>query len=120
MTVFSSNAPILITGAAGNLGTKLRQHWQATHRLRLVDVDSRGDASIVRADLSHWDEAWTARFRDVHTVVHLAGDPVAYRSWAELVAPNLDALANVFIAAAKAGVTRVIFASSNHVMGGLD
>ena len=36
--------------------------------------------------------------------------------WEELIAPNLDALSNVFHAAALAGVERVIFASSNHVM----
>src|SRR5581483_7452735 len=39
-------------------------------------------------------------------------------SWADLIGPNLDAMANVFHAAALAGVERIIFASSNHVMGG--
>jgi nucleoside-diphosphate-sugar epimerase len=50
--------------------------------------------------------------------VHLAGDPVAYHSWDELTGPNIDAVPNVFEAAARNGVRRLIFASSNHVMGG--
>jgi len=50
--------------------------------------------------------------------VHLAANPDSEASWDELVGPNLDALANVFNAAALAGVERIIFASSNHVMGG--
>ena len=34
----------------------------------------------------------------------------------DLIQPNLDAMANVFNAAALAGVDRIVFASSNHVM----
>jgi len=51
-------------------------------------------------------------------VVHLAGNPIAYHPWPELVGPNIDAVLNVFEAAARGGVGRVVFASSNHVMGG--
>jgi nucleoside-diphosphate-sugar epimerase len=109
---------ILITGAAGNLGGKLRQHWQPTYDLRLLDIDSRGDAAIVRADLSHWDLQWVEHFRDVNTIVHLAADPMAHVSWIKLIGPNIDALINVFQASAHMKVRRVIFASSNHVMGG--
>src|SRR5262249_59494050 len=53
-----------------------------------------------------------------HTVANRAADPDAEAGWDELIGPNLDVLANVFNAAALAGVERVIFASSNHVMGG--
>jgi NAD+ dependent glucose-6-phosphate dehydrogenase len=109
---------ILITGAAGNLGGKLRQQWQGTYDLRLLDVDPRGDAAVAQADLSRWDLGWVQRFRDVDTVVHLAADPMAHVTWTKLIGPNLDALVNVFQASAQAKVRRVIFASSNHVMGG--
>ena len=44
--------------------------------------------------------------------------PTSMRPWEDLIGPNLDALANVFHASALAGVERVVFASSNHVMGG--
>jgi nucleoside-diphosphate-sugar epimerase len=109
---------ILITGAAGNLGGKLRQQWQGTYDLRLMDVDPRGDVAIVQVDLSRWDPSWVQRFRDVDTVVHLAADPMAHVTWTKLIRPNIDALINVFQASAQAKVRRLIFASSNHVMGG--
>ena len=69
------------------------------------------------ADLAILDEDWITHFHGVDTVVHLAANGDESAPWEELIGPNLDALANVFHAAALAGVERVIFASSNHVMG---
>jgi NAD+ dependent glucose-6-phosphate dehydrogenase len=51
-------------------------------------------------------------------VVHLAADPTAQQTWPNLIGPNVDAVANVVQAAGLAGVRRVVYASSNHVMGG--
>ncbi|MBI1915084.1 MAG: NAD(P)-dependent oxidoreductase [Planctomycetes bacterium] len=109
---------VLITGAAGNLGVKLRRHLEGRFDLRLLDIDPKGDEAIRRADLSQWDTAWVDRFRDVEVVVHLAADPTAQQSWSKLVGPNVDAMANVFEAAAQQGLRRIVYASSNHVMGG--
>jgi uronate dehydrogenase len=109
---------VLITGAAGNLGAKLRRHLEGRYPLRLLDIDPRGDAALTPADLSRWDERWAATFAGVDVVVHLAADPTAQQTWPKLVAPNLDALVNVFLAAVRAGVPRVVYASSNHVLGG--
>src|SRR5262249_23096700 len=109
---------VLITGAAGNLGAKLRRHLEGRYALRLLDIDPRGDDAIARADLSRWDAGWLGHFRGVDTVVHLAADPTAHQTWARVVAPNMDAVVNVYQAAVAAGVRRVIYASSNHVMGG--
>jgi uronate dehydrogenase len=50
--------------------------------------------------------------------VHLAADPTAHQVWEKLVGPNVDAVVNIYEAAASSGVRRVVFASSNHVMGG--
>jgi uronate dehydrogenase len=109
---------VLITGAAGNLGSKLRLHLQGRYPLRLLDRDNLGDPSIPQADLSHWDPGWVESFRGADVVVHLAADPTAHQTWPGLIAPNLDALVNVFQAAVVAGVRRVVYASSNHVVGG--
>jgi uronate dehydrogenase len=109
---------VLITGAAGNLGGKLRQHLGGRFNLRLLDLDPGGDPAILAADLSRWDARWAEQFRRVKVVVHLAADPTAQQTWPNLIAPNLDGLINVFAASAAAGVERLIFASSNHVMGG--
>ncbi len=109
---------VLITGAAGNLGGKLRRYLDGRHDLRLLDRDPRGDAAITRADLSRWDPAWVRLFAGVDTVFHFAADPTSDVSWADVVAPNIDAMIYTYEAAAKAGVRRFVFASSNHVMGG--
>ncbi len=118
MTHASSVGVVLITGAAGNLGSKLRRHLQVRYELRLLDLDPRGDASIQQADLSVWSPHWVEQFRGVDVVVHLAADPTAQQTWPKLIAPNVDALVNTFQAAVQAGVRRLVFASSNHVMGG--
>src|SRR5687767_5595125 len=109
---------VLITGAAGNLGRKLRDHLEGRCELRLLDREPRGDPALLAADLAIWDSRWTSRFAGADAVVHLAADPEAYHGWDELIAPNLDALIHVYEAAAQAGVKRFIFASSNHVLGG--
>jgi NAD+ dependent glucose-6-phosphate dehydrogenase len=110
---------VLITGANGNIGRKLREAWADVYDLVLIDRSaSPGDDEMIVADLADWDESWVAYFDDVDTVIHLAGNPHDDASWDALVGPNLDALANVFHASAFGGVERVIFASSNHAMGG--
>lgn len=108
---------VLITGAAGNLGQKLRAALADRCSLRLLDRDPGGDPAIVAADLSR-PGAWSDLFRGVEVVYHLAADPTANQTWPNLVAPNVDALLHVFRAAESARVRRIVFASSNHVMGG--
>jgi uronate dehydrogenase len=112
-----NNRVVLVTGASGNLGDKLRRGLEGRYQLRLLDREPRGDGAIVQADLSRWGE-WTEHFRGVETVFHLAADPTAQQTWPNLVAPNLDAMIHVFDASVRHGVQRIVFASSNHVMGG--
>jgi uronate dehydrogenase len=114
----TASRTVLITGAAGNLGEKLRRHLEGRYPLRLLDRDPRGDPAIVAADLAVWDEAWAETFKGADTVFHLAADPTAQQSWANVIGPNIDAVVNVYEAARRGGVRRVVFASSNHVMGG--
>ena len=109
---------VLITGAAGNLGGKLRRHLEGRYPLRLLDRDPRDDAGIVPADLSRWDVRLVDHFRGADVVVHLAADPTAQQTWPNLIGPNVDALIHVFQACVQADVKRVVYASSNHVLGG--
>jgi nucleoside-diphosphate-sugar epimerase len=110
---------VLITGACGNIGRKLRAAWADVYDLILLDArPGADDTDVFKADLSVFDEDWITHFHGVDTVVHLAADSNELRSLTELLDPNMDAMANVFNAAALAGVDRIVFASSNHVMGG--
>jgi uronate dehydrogenase len=108
---------VLITGAAGNLGGKLRRSLEGRYPLRLLDRAPGGDPALVGADLALWGD-WVEQLRGVGTLFHLAADPTAQQTWPNVIAPNVDALINVFHAAVRAGVRRIVYASSNHVMGG--
>lgn len=114
----SKQKTVLITGAAGNLGRKLWHHLKGQYLLKLLDRELCDEDNITRADLAQWDNAWVNQFKGVDTVVHLAADPNPARRWDELVEPNIDALINVFTAAIQNNVKRIVYASSNHVMGG--
>jgi len=82
---------ILITGAGGNIGTKLRAHFTALGwNLRLLDVTSGGDPAILEADLSLWNDAWVEQFAGVDAVIHLAGRPAPDTGWADIQRYNLD------------------------------
>jgi NAD+ dependent glucose-6-phosphate dehydrogenase len=110
---------ILITGASGNIGRKLRAAWEDVYDLVLVDAAaSPDDPDVVVADLAEFDQTWMSLFHGVDTVIHLAATPDEHSTWEQLVGPNLDAVANVFHTSALAGVERIIFASSNHAMSG--
>src|SRR2546423_6175185 len=70
---------ILITGAAGEIGTTLREGLRGAYALlRLTDRQPLGTAArgeeIVTADLTNSDAVRTA-MRDIECVVHLGGVP---------------------------------------------
>ncbi len=116
---FEGPRTVLITGASGNIGRKLRAAWGWVYDLVLIDVaPGPGDSEVIAVDLGELDDDWIAHFHGVDTVIHLAGNPNEFSPWEELEKPNLDVLSNVFHASALAGVERLIFASSNHAMGG--
>lgn len=110
---------VLITGACGNIGRKLRAAWEDVYDLILIDAAAdEDDPEVYKADLNDFDEDWITHFHGVDTVVHLAANSNELSEIDDLVGPNIDALANVFHAAALANVDRIVYASSNHVMGG--
>jgi len=107
---------ILITGAAGAIGTALRAAYQGRYRLRLTDIAPLGKAAageeLVNADIT--DLAACVRMMEgVDCVVHLGGTAVE-DAWEKILPANIAGCYNVIEAARRAGVTRVIFASSNH------
>ena len=52
--------------------------------------------------------------------MHLAGQRAVSASWAELQQPNIVGLVSTFEAAHRAGVRKIVFASTNHVTGMYD
>ena len=110
---------VVITGAAGGVARLLRQELGAAYHLRLTDrrsiADLRGDEDFVRADLRDLAEVEEA-LRGMDGVVHLGGVP-GEDDWEMLAEANITGTYNVFEAARRCDVPRVVFASSNHVVG---
>ena len=98
---------ILLTGACTALGRSLRAAWGGLYEVIALDRDPPADdPDAIAADLMIWDGDWADLFEEVDLVVHL-GDPPG----AEPLGPGFDRAANVFLAAAVAGVERLIFAA---------
>jgi len=111
---------ILITGAAGAIGSTLHAGLRGAYPLlRLSDArplpaPAAGE-ECVSADLR--DSGATASLmQGINCVVHLGGVPKE-GPWQTILENNIVATYNVFEAARQCGVKRVVFASSNHVIG---
>ena len=120
-----SRPRILITGAAGNLGSLLARHLATRDcDLRLMyhckplpsDLARAPNAAPVPADLAK-PETITAAVQGVDVVVHFAG--VLFRPRPERFLPetNVRWFSNLLAAALSAGVGRVILISFPHVEG---
>ena len=111
---------ILITGATGSIGKKLRAHFSAQNRfdLRLVCRNPGNDPEVITADLADYEESWARQFDNVDAVIHLAASSSMMSSWETVQRLNIDLSLNVLRAAERHGARRVIFASSNWVMAG--
>jgi uronate dehydrogenase len=111
---------VLITGAAGAIGTVLRPPLRAgLTELRLTDIadvtDLAANETFVRADLTDF-EAVRRAVEGVDAVVHLGAVPNE-AAFEVIAGPNLHGAFHVFEAARLAGVARVVYASSNHATG---
>jgi len=114
---------VLILGAAGKIGRETRAGLRGRYRLmRLADIVPQAPAvsgeECVDAELT--DIAALAKAMDgIDCVVHLAGVSVEpdERQWEQVLPANIVGTHNVFEAARRAGVKRVVFASSHHAIG---
>jgi NAD+ dependent glucose-6-phosphate dehydrogenase len=109
---------VLITGAGGNLGTKLAHYLNGRYDLLLLGGHIYGNDIAHGFDLSIWDRAWVDMFEKVDVTVHLAANSSPDAAWNELIPANIDMILNIYEACVARSVGRVIFASSNHVMSG--
>lgn len=114
---------VLITGAGGQIGSSLTQQLRDRYDLRLhyyPDVPEHPPvADHVLADITQYDEIRPA-MEGIDTVVHLAGDRHPGAPWEDVHSANIVGCYHTFEAARDAGVRRVVFATTNHVMGMYD
>ena len=110
---------ILITGAAGDVGTHLRRELAGRYALRLSDIrpvkSLAAGEEFVRGDCASLADMLRAT-KGVAAVVHLGGFSVE-GAWEVILRANVMGAYNVFEAARRNGARRVVFASSNHAVG---
>ena len=110
---------ILITGATGDVGSHLRRELKGKYRLRLSDKrplqrKEKGE-SFMRADISKMADALKIT-KGVDAIVHLGGYSVE-GPWPAILQANIVGCYNVFEAARRNGVKRILFPTSNHAVG---
>jgi uronate dehydrogenase len=110
---------ILITGAAGDVGGHLRRELAGRYALRLSDIRPVADLSteeeFIRGDCARLNDMLRVT-RGVDAVVHLGGFSVE-GPWETILRANIVGAYNVFEAARRNGLRRLVFATSNHAVG---
>lgn len=112
----SDKKKVLITGAAGLVGSVLRDGLGGDYELSGVDRAPAPGFDCLEADTTNL-EAVLPAYRGIDTVVDLASVPAETTPWDVVHRNNLTSTHNALEAARLAGVKRVIFASSNHATG---
>jgi uronate dehydrogenase len=109
---------ILITGASGDVGTHLRRELASKYRIRASDLrplKKVGKETFMRADVSKMADAMRIT-KGLDAIVHLGGYSVE-GPWEGILSANIVGCYNVFEAARRNKVKRIIFPTSNHATG---
>jgi NAD+ dependent glucose-6-phosphate dehydrogenase len=111
---------LLITGCSGLIGQILWRNLEDTFELYGLDQRVHDSAdNLFEADIASATQvdAVFGRIPSGVMVVHLAGNPSVDADWDSAFRVNIGGTQNVFAAAQRHRVKRLVFASSNHTTG---
>ena len=113
---------ILVTGASGRIGQAFFAAFQDQYDFVLTDLKEpsrpvSGPHRFVQSDLSDAD-ASDDLCQGIDAVVHLAGVPDPYATFADVLPANILATTYLIEAARKASVSRFVYASSAQTIEG--
>lgn len=108
---------VLVTGMSGLIGGAVRRRLEGRYELTALNRRDVAGVRTVQADIADL-AAIEAAFAGQEVVVHLAAVVSGEAGWDDVLRYNVVGAYNVFEAARRAGVARVIFASSGMAMGG--
>jgi NAD+ dependent glucose-6-phosphate dehydrogenase len=106
---------VLMTGAAGRLGSVLRERLAGRYDFVFLTHQPAPFPSIV-ADITDLS-AIAPAFKGIDAVVHLAAKARLDTPWDSVNSVNILGTYNVFEASRQGGVSQVVFASTSHVVG---
>ena len=112
-----------ITGAAGNIGITLTEGLADKYDLTLfynqheVKQIYHRKFKTIKVNLSQ-KEAVKGTFEGLDAVIHLAADPSPASPWESILTNNIITTYNIFEEARRVSISRIIFASTNHVQHG--
>lgn len=111
---------VLVTGMSGLIGRALRKQLEGRADLRALNRGAVEGVPCHRADIGDL-EAIAPAFEGVDTVVHLAADATSPNPpWDSILHNNVTGTYNVYEAARRAKVKRVVFASSGATVSGIE
>ena len=113
---------VLVTGMSGLIGEAVRRRLEGRWALRALNRRPVAGVETCRADIADLD-AIAPAFRDVHAVVHLAANVASGEDtpgWEGVLRDNVIGTYHVFEAARRAGVERVVYASSGATVSGIE
>lgn len=109
---------VAVTGAAGVIGRAVLE--QLADRYDLVAITRRpADFPSIVADAADL-EAMTAALQGAGAVIHLAASPSVTTPWDDVLHNNIIANYAVYEAARVNGLEAIVYASSNHTIGGYE
>ncbi len=112
---------VLITGASGRVGSAIRPHLRRDFALRLTDLTPPAEPPSDREEFVHGDLADAGRVAELvagaDAVLHLACVHGLGLTFEASLDANYRGTLNLLAAAAEAGVSRFVYASSHHVLG---
>ena len=110
---------VVMTGAAGGVGTMIRpllaKHYDVVLSDRAAITDLAANETFVQADIT--DQAAMERLLEgADGLIHLGGQSVE-GPWDAVLNANIIGLHSTYEAARRQGCQRIIFATTNHVVG---
>jgi nucleoside-diphosphate-sugar epimerase len=110
---------VLITGMSGLIGEAVRRRLEGRWALRALNRRPVPGVETHQADIADLD-AIAPAFREVDAVVHLAANVQPNPSFEAVLRDNVVGTYHVFEAARRAGVKRVIYASSGATVSNIE
>jgi len=111
--------PVLLTGAGGAVGEAILGGLGDSYEWKLMFHSppvEEPDHEYAVGDVAN-DEDVQAAVEGVGSIIHLAGDPRPDAPWKSVLANNIDGTQKMYEAAIEEGVTKFVYASSNHAVG---